>query len=259
MPRNTFARRLLVMIAVAMLSLPSALGVQKELEPTRGDLGSWSGAAGIEALYLGIALLFLSPELRKYARRVARGAVTAAVLLNVVFDYRAHMQVIGHAGALNSATEFMATFDWLILIVAIIESLPLAGLAYLGSELLTRVASEQPSTGEAWKLWSKAKEYVKTWFNKPQPQNAPSTPPVVLSPAIGPTIVDVVRKVMAGARLTSDEHRLLRDEIGARKVRESRHQTILDLFAQSGGPLYIKAGEIYDRYVENTNGVTPHV
>lgn len=259
MQRNTFARRLLVIVAVIMLSLPSALGVQKELERTRGPVGSWSGAVGIEVLYLGIAVLLLTVEMRKQAKRVARGAVFSAVILNVIFDYREHMLKVGIPNALNSSTKFVETFDPLILVLAILESLPLAGLAYLGSELLTSVAAQEQGLQRPPRRFQfhVPARLVELWNRVPKlVTKAPALP---ASPGTLPwTASDVAKQLLRGLQVTPGDEIMLRAAIYERKAKlMSATQIIKELFGVNGGPQFNAAKDIYDKYVESapTNGV----
>lgn len=136
---NTWKRKMLAFAAVALLSVPSAIGVQRALAPTRGELAGWLAAAGFEAVYLATAVLILSTDLRRYAQRVALAAVGTAVLLNTLADYAHRVP-----GGLDGWPQFRATFDGLALGLSLIESVPLAGLSYAMATLLHRLA-EQPA------------------------------------------------------------------------------------------------------------------
>lgn len=143
MKHNTWKRRAPAIAAVLLLSVPSAIGVQKALAPTRGDVASWLAAAGFECVYLATALLILTSDLRRHAQRVALAAVGAAVLLNTIADYAARVP-----GGLASASQAWHRFDGLSLALSLIESLPLAGLAYAMASLLHRLG-EQAETAPA--------------------------------------------------------------------------------------------------------------
>src|SRR5262245_43897210 len=132
---NSIKRKLLALAAVLLLSVPSAIGVQHALAPTRGEIAGWLAAAGFEAVYLSTAILILTSDLRHYAQRVALAAVAAAVLLNTVADYGTRVP-----GGLTSSTAFLTSFDSLALGLSLVESLPLAGLAYAMATLLHRLA-----------------------------------------------------------------------------------------------------------------------
>lgn len=139
---NTWKRKALAFAAVALLSVPSAIGVQRALAPTRGELAGWLAAAGFEAVYLATAVLILSSDLRRYAQRVALAAVGTAVLLNTLADYAHRVP-----GGLDGWPQFRATFDALALGLSLVESVPLAGLSYAMATLLHRLA-EQPTRAE---------------------------------------------------------------------------------------------------------------
>jgi hypothetical protein len=135
---NSFKRKTLALLAVLLLSVPSAIGVQHALAPTRGMVASWMGAAGFEAVYLSTAILILSTGLRRYAQRVALAAVITAVVLNTIADYAARNPL-----GLVSAGAAWQHFDGLALALSLIESLPLAGLSYAMASLLHRLAEQE--------------------------------------------------------------------------------------------------------------------
>jgi hypothetical protein len=140
---NTWKRKALALAAVGLLSVPSAMGVQAALEPSRGAIASWLAAGGFEAVYISTALLILTGELRVYAQRVALFAVATAVMLNVVASYAAMVQ-----DGLASGNQFLASFDWLALTLAVVESLPLAALAYAMATLLHRLSEGETQARE---------------------------------------------------------------------------------------------------------------
>jgi hypothetical protein len=124
--------RVLATLSVLLLSAPSALGVQRALAPTRGELAGWLAAAGIELAYLSLAFAAFADQRRqRLAARVARAAVLTAITLNVLADYAARVP-----GGLSSAAAFTASFDWLLLALSVLESAPLAALAYTLATLL---------------------------------------------------------------------------------------------------------------------------
>jgi hypothetical protein len=127
-------------MAVLCLSAPSAVGVFKALEPTRGPIAAGLAAAGFELSYLSLSLLVLHPELRRQARAVALGAVITAIVLNGLADYSARV-----ADGLSSWPNAVRLFDPLALALAILESAPLAGLAYALASLLHRLAEATPA------------------------------------------------------------------------------------------------------------------
>jgi len=135
--------RILATLAVLLLSAPSALGVQRALAPTRGDLAGWLAAVGIELAYLSLAFAaFEDRQRQRLASRVARAAVLTAITLNVLADYAARVP-----DGLSGATQFLATFDWLLLLLSVLESAPLAALAYTLATLLH--SSAQQHTADA--------------------------------------------------------------------------------------------------------------
>jgi hypothetical protein len=136
--RNSWPRKALAVAAVLLLSVPSAVGVQRALEPTRGWHASWLAAAGFEAVYLAVALLALSPTMRRYAHRVALSAVATAIFLNVIADYSKRVP-----GGLANWTAAQRLFDPLALGLAVAESVPLAALAFAMATLLHRLAEEE--------------------------------------------------------------------------------------------------------------------
>jgi len=124
--------RVLATLAVLLLSAPSALGVQRALAPTRGELAGWLAAAGIELAYLSLAFATFADQRRqRLASRVARAAVFTAIVLNVIADYAARVP-----DGLSGAAAFTETFDWLLLTLSVLESAPLATLAYTIATLL---------------------------------------------------------------------------------------------------------------------------
>lgn len=129
--------------AVLLLSAPAAVGVYRALEPTRGPWAAGLAAAGIELAYLSLALLTLRPELRQHADRVAYSAVATSITLNVLADYAARV-----TGGLASWPDAVRLFDPLALGLALLESAPLAGLAFALASLLHRLA-EQPEAPQA--------------------------------------------------------------------------------------------------------------
>jgi ribosomal protein S27AE len=124
--------RILATFSVLLLSAPSALGVQRALAPTRGELAGWLAAVGIELAYLSLAFAaFEDRQRQRLASRVARAAVLTAITLNVLADYAARVPA-----GLSGAAQFLASFDWLLLALSVLESAPLATLAYTLATLL---------------------------------------------------------------------------------------------------------------------------
>ena len=127
--------------AVLLLSAPAAVGVYRALEPTRGHWPSAMAALGIELTYLSLALLMLRRELRPQARAVAFAAVGTSIVLNVLADYAARVP-----GGLASAAAARAMFDLLAVTLAVLESAPLAGLAFALASLLHRLSEAEGQT-----------------------------------------------------------------------------------------------------------------
>jgi hypothetical protein len=159
--RNTWQRRALALASVPLLAVPSAMGVYGWLAPESGPIAAGSAAVGFEALYVGVNVLILrSPELRRYARNVSMGAVATAVIFNSLYHYGAKVEQ-AYTGA---------PFAWLPFLLALLASLPLAGLAYSVSVLLHRLSedeAEQPegvnTPPEAAPLWAGPVLQATTW------------------------------------------------------------------------------------------------
>lgn len=140
----TWKRKALALLAVLLLSVPSAIGVQHALAPTRGEAAGWLAAAGFELVYLSTAILSLSPDLRAYAQRVALAAVATAIVLNTIADYSQRVP-----GGLADAKQFWDRFDVLALGLSLVESLPLAGLAYAMATLLHRLSESEQTAAQS--------------------------------------------------------------------------------------------------------------
>lgn len=136
---NSWKRKALALASVPALALPSAIGVERYLAPDSGAVAAWSAAVGFEVLYIGVNILILrSPELRRYARNVSLAAVATAVLLNSLAHYRANVPA-AYSGA---------PFSILAFALALVASLPLAGLAYAVSVLLHRLSEDEAAATE---------------------------------------------------------------------------------------------------------------
>ena len=167
---NTWKRKALAVLAVALLGVPAAMGVYKALEPTRGPWAAGLAAGGFELVYISTAILVLTPELRAYARRVALAAVATSVLLNTLADY-AHRVPDG----LASWTQAQRLFDPLALGLSVVESLPLAGLAYAMAELLHRLAEAETGQSPTPRLPRQRRRWaLPAWFRWPQFDRAPA-------------------------------------------------------------------------------------
>jgi len=146
--------RILATLSVLLLSAPSALGVQRALAPTRGDLAGWLAAVGIELAYLSLAFAaFEDRQRQRLAVRVARAAVLTAITLNVLADYAARVPA-----GLSGAAQFLTSFDWLLLALSVLESAPLAALAYTLATLLH--SSAQQHTADAARHTADAAQHM---------------------------------------------------------------------------------------------------
>ena len=135
------ARLFIAVLCIALLSAPSALGVQRALAVTRGDFASWLAAIGIELAYVTTIILSSATRVQHEARRVALFAVSAAIILNIVADYAARQPE-----SLTSSAAFVQTFDVLLIVLSIVESAPLAGLAYVVALLTHKYVDAQRET-----------------------------------------------------------------------------------------------------------------
>jgi hypothetical protein len=116
---------------VPLLAIPSAAGVYFWLTPHIGQIPAGMTAVGFEILYVSVNILVIStPELRRYARNVALSGVATAIIFNTLYRYQAMIGGDVRAVAL----------DWVALGLAVLESIPLAGLAYAMSVLLHRLS-----------------------------------------------------------------------------------------------------------------------
>lgn len=147
---NTTKRKLLTLLSVPLLALPSAIGVFYWLSPHSGWFGAALTAAGFEVLYIGVNVLIISsPELRKYARNVALAAVATAVIFNTLARYQAMLCPPLADGSLPPGCSIRtAPDDPFALFLAVLESIPLAGLAYAVSVLLHRLSEAETRAGD---------------------------------------------------------------------------------------------------------------
>ena len=144
--------RILAALSMILLSAPSALGGQRAHAPTRGELAGWLAALGIELAYLSLAFIeFADVQRQRNAARVAKTAVATAIVLNILADYAARVPV-----GLTGAAAFLATFDWLLLVLSVLESAPLAGLAYTLAVLLHTRSSKQHNVDDASSMLASA-------------------------------------------------------------------------------------------------------
>lgn len=117
--------KVIAIASVLLLSIPSAMGVQAALTPSRGAIAGWLAAIGIELAYLSLALLEVPDRLRSTVRATAVWAVASAILMNTIADYATKVP-----DGLTGAEAFVQSFDWLLLGLSIAESTPLSGLAF---------------------------------------------------------------------------------------------------------------------------------
>lgn len=250
---NRWPRRLPLLAAILLLSIPAALGIMAYLEPTRGWWGSRSAALGLEMLYLSTGILILDDELRRYARSVAISAVVASVVFNTLQDYGVRVP-----GGLKNTQTFLATFDVLSAILSFIESLPLAGLAYAATILAHRLAEQassvQPTTAATKVLKPSLAHRLKGWFaerfKRPaKPASVPATP-------TGNVLVDAINNAFLLRRgdpttplwqlMDMQQFTALKAELTQRKASEAKTVTINSLWGLTGGAQYQIASRIYD-------------
>jgi hypothetical protein len=242
---NSWRRRIPLLVAILLLSLPAALGIQAHLEPTRGKLGSWSAALGLEMLYLSTGILILDSELRRYARSVALSAVASSVLFNTLLDYAKRVP-----GGLTDTRTFLATFDILSAFLSFVESLPLAGLAYAATILAHRLAEELTVETKVVKRVSWWERLKASLTKTPAPQG-PSYAQV-LAEAVKGAIAARQQSATAALDTLMDpqQFKVLKAEIQKRKAaNETKTATISALWGVSGGGQYAIVSRIYDELV----------
>jgi len=179
--RQSLWRKLPAMASVPMLGLPSAMGVEKYLEPIVGWFAAWSAAAGFETMYIGVNILVInSPELRRYARNIMLLAVLTAVTLNTLAHYQTRM----------GGDILAVDVNWPALILSLVESLPLAGLSCAISVLLHLISYEEagmpPPAPREPRRWNRP-----TWLRWPEWLKIPELPSLLppaqpLQPAPAP-------------------------------------------------------------------------
>lgn len=126
-------------LAIVLLSVPSAIGIHNTLAPVKGSVAGWMAALGFELMYLGSVLIVathrVTGDVRWLAFTVSLTAVAVAALLNTVADYAVRVD-----GGLASGVQFLASFDVLLLALSVVESVMLPALAFAMALLLHRVA-----------------------------------------------------------------------------------------------------------------------
>lgn len=188
--RNSWKRKALALLSVPLLALPSAAGVYLWLSPHIGLVVAGLTAAGFECLYLSVNILVIgTPELRRYARNVALSGVATAIIFNTLARYQAMVcpaltpeQIA--AGVISSCTLRTATFDGVALGLAILESIPLAGLAYAMSVLLHRLSEDdatrmQPSNASPDAYAGATVHLPSAVYARPNAEDMYFTPPIV--------------------------------------------------------------------------------
>ncbi|NJL06729.1 MAG: helix-turn-helix domain-containing protein [Chloroflexaceae bacterium] len=127
------------LLAIILLSVPSAIGIHNALAPVKGSVAGWMAALGFELMYLGSVLIVathrVTSDVRRLAFTVSLTAVGVAALLNTAADYAVRVP-----SGLASGSQFVATFDILLLTLSVVESVVLPALAFAMAVLLHRVA-----------------------------------------------------------------------------------------------------------------------
>jgi len=134
----------LAIVAVLMLSLPSAKAAYEWLMPIRGQWAAASAAMGFELTYLALAgMFFTSAEAYRSARRLQLWAVLTAIALNSIYSYGQR-----HGVDLSTGARAWSTFDLWLVSLSVVESIPLAGLAFGVSMVLHRLIADDRLTVE---------------------------------------------------------------------------------------------------------------
>ena len=141
-----YLRRTPALLAVLLLSVPSAIGVYAALLPTRGPAGALSAALGFECFYLGMSLIAFDGVWKYAALGGQVVAVVVAIALNTLASY-SELVLQSHVAtpaALVSRIDALRVWDGLLFAVALVESAPLALLALCGALLLHVLPPLQP-------------------------------------------------------------------------------------------------------------------
>jgi hypothetical protein len=200
---NTWRRKALALLSVPALAGPSAVGVYRYLAPESGRLAAASAAIGFEVLYLGTNILIIRTEkLRRYARNVSLAAVATAVTFNTLAHYAAKVP-----GGLEGTP-----FNILAAVLALVASIPLAGLAYAVSILLHQLSEDEAQTNEAAVLPISERTEQRSLSILTQPAMAshpglPAAQPAQMADALQPTpngwdAVDLYRCPRCGAPIS---------------------------------------------------------
>lgn len=137
---------ILFLFIVALLSLPSSYGVFSALLLMHDVFISSLSFLGYELFYIIAAYFIMKNGLRRDLLKIEMAAFMMAIVLNIIADYTRRVP-----GSLVSEAQLLATFSSLDLVMAIIESLALSGLAFVTAILMKYLYKEptasSPSPG----------------------------------------------------------------------------------------------------------------
>lgn len=246
--RNSWRRRTPLMFSILLLSLPAAVGVASYLIPIRGWFAGVSAAIGIELVYLSTGILIMTAQIRGYAYRVATTAVLASILFNTLFDYQKRIP-----DGLKNTDSFLNNFDILSAILSLVESLPLAGLAWAITILAHRLSETvEDSAAEETNSWEKVKQFwQKVWQRKKVVKQISAG--TIQLPALNDVLLEAYKSkyqnpaVSIKQLLTPEKLHVLVTELTKRRTAgETKTATISALWNVSGGPQYTIVSRIYD-------------
>lgn len=130
----------LPLFAVAILSLPGTLGIYDALVPGRGPFVSAIAAIGFELFYVFAAFLIMKDGLHRSLLNLVIAALVLASILNVLADYRYRVPY-----SLDNFDTLFSTFNGLAFLLALVEGISLAGLAFAGAFLMKFYHEVKPS------------------------------------------------------------------------------------------------------------------
>jgi hypothetical protein len=130
----------LPLFAVAILSLPGTLGIYDALVPGRGPFVSAIAAIGFELFYIFAAFLIMKDGLHRSLLNLVIAALVLASILNVLADYRYRVPY-----SLDDFDTLFSTFNGLAFLLALVEGISLAGLAFAGAFLMKFYHEVKPS------------------------------------------------------------------------------------------------------------------
>lgn len=130
----------LPLFAVAILSLPGTLGIYDALVPGRGPFVSAIAAIGFELFYIFAAFLIMKDGLHRSLLNLVIAALVLASILNVLADYRYRVPY-----SLDDFDTLFSTFNGLAFLLALVEGISLAGLAFAGAFLMKFYHEIKPS------------------------------------------------------------------------------------------------------------------